>query len=104
MRLGYARVSRADQHTEHQETALREVGCEKIFVDHGVSGAAKNRPELKRLLDQPRPDDVLVVTKIDRRGRDLRQMLDLVIRINASKADIVSLAAQRSVRPPQQVN
>ena len=92
MRLGYARVSRDDQHTEQQETALDAVGCEKIFVDRGVSGAAKHRPELDRLLDQLRLGDVVVVTKIDRLGRDLHQMLDLVASIHACEADIVSLA------------
>ena len=52
----------------------------------------KNRPELDRLMDQLRPGDIIVVTKIDRLGRDLHQMLDLVASINACKAEIVSLA------------
>ena len=52
----------------------------------------KNRPELDRLMDQLRPGDIIVVTKIDRLGRDLHQMLDLVAAIDACKADIVSLA------------
>ena len=94
MRLGYARVSRADQHTEQQEIALRDAGCEKILVDRGVSGALKSRPELDRLLDQLRPEDVVVITKIDRLSRDLHQMLDLVATIHAQGADIVSLAEQ----------
>ena len=92
MHLGYARVSRADQHTEQQVSALEEAGCEKVFTDHGVSGTVRHRPELDRLLDQLREGDVVVVTKIDRLGRDLQQMLDLVELIHERKADIISLA------------
>ena len=92
MHLGYARVSRADQHTEQQIAALEEAGCGKIFVDQGISGAAKRRPELDRLLDQLREGDVVVVTKIDRLGRDLHQMLQLVKLIHEHGADIISIA------------
>ena len=92
MRLGYARVSRVDQHIEQQVTALEEAGCEKIFIDHGVSGTVRSRPELDRLLDNLRNGDVAVVTKIDRLGRNLHQMLDIVALINERHADFISLA------------
>ena len=92
MRLGYARVSRADQHTEQQETALRNAGCEKLFVDHGVSGAAEHRPHLERLLDQLRSGDIIVVTKLDRLGRSLPNVLDIVEAIEQQDAGLVSLA------------
>ena len=92
MRLGGARVSRADQHTQQQVTALEETGCKKIFVDHDGSGTAKNQPELDRLLDQLREGDIVVVTKIDRLGRDVHRMLDLVELIREYSADIISIA------------
>ena len=92
MNLGYARVSRTDQHVEQQESALHEAGCEKIFVDHGVSGATKSRPELDKLLDQLRAGDVVYVTKIDRLSRSLQQMLEVVRAIEERGAGIVSLA------------
>ena len=92
MRLGYARVSRADQHTEQQETALRDAGCEKLFIDHGVSGAAEHRPQLERLLDQLRSGDVVVVAKLDRLGRSLPNVLDIVEEIERQGAGLVSLA------------
>lgn len=92
MNLGYARVSRADQHIEQQETELRDAGCERVFIDHGVSGAAKSRPELDRLLDQLRPGDVVYVTKIDRLGRSLPLLFDIVATIEKRGAGIVSLA------------
>ena len=91
MLLGCPRVSRADQHSEQQETVVEKAGCKKIFVDHSVSGAIKSRPELDRLLDQL-PEHDVVVTKIDRLGRDLRQMFDLVELIHERNADIISLA------------
>ena len=70
---------------------LEKAGRKKIFVDHGVSGAIKSRPELDRLLDQL-PEGDVVVTKIDRLGRDLRQMLDQEELIHERNADIISLA------------
>ena len=92
MQLGYARVSTPEQHTEQQETALREEGCDRVFVDHGISGAAADRPELERLLDQLRDGDVVVVTKLDRLGRSLPQVLDIVETIEQRGAGLRSLA------------
>lgn len=92
MLLGYARVSTDEQHTDQQEHALKQAGCERIFVDHGVSGATKIRPELDRLLDQLRPRDVVVVTKLDRLGRDLGHMLQIVETIGEAAAGLRSLA------------
>ena len=92
MQLGYARVSTPEQHTEQQETALREAGCDRVFVDHGVSGAAADRPELERLLDQLRDDDVVVVTKLDRLGRSLPQVFDIVETIEQRGAGLRSIA------------
>jgi DNA invertase Pin-like site-specific DNA recombinase len=62
MRLGYARVSTDDQNLDHQR--LREAGCERLFEEK-VSGARRDRPELARLLDQLRREDVVVVTRLD---------------------------------------
>ena len=62
------------------------------FVDRGISGGARHRPDLERLLDQLRQGDVVVVTKIDRLGRDLHHMLDIAATINERNADIISLA------------
>jgi len=75
--IGYSRVSTDDQSAALQEDALREVGCVKIFTDH-ASGARASRPELDRMLDQLRPGDVVVVWRLDRLGRSLRNLIDLV--------------------------
>lgn len=75
--LGYGRVSTTDQHPEAQEDALRAAGCGRVYVDRGVSGKLAKRPELDRVLDDLRPGDSLVITKLDRLGRGTSALLDL---------------------------
>jgi DNA invertase Pin-like site-specific DNA recombinase len=75
--LGYARVSTGDQNPELQLDALRAAGCARVFVDT-ASGALAARPELARALDHLRPGDTLVVWRLDRLGRSLRHLLDVV--------------------------
>ena len=73
MKLGYARVSTNEQDTAAQVSALKPAGCEKIFRE--ASGGRWDRPELHRLLDQLREGDVLVVARLDRLSRSLRDCL-----------------------------
>jgi DNA invertase Pin-like site-specific DNA recombinase len=75
--LGYARVSTVDQHPELQLDALQRAGCRRVFTDH-ASGARQDRPELDALLEQLRPGDTLVVWKLDRLGRSLKHLLEVV--------------------------
>ena len=75
--IGYARVSSDDQSADLQEDALRKEGCVKIFIDH-ASGAKASRPELDKMLDQLRPGDTVVVWRLDRLGRSLRNLIALV--------------------------
>lgn len=79
MRVGYARVSTQDQHPDLQIDALRVARCEKIYVEK-ASGAQRDRPELKAALEYMRDhgDDVLVVWKLDRLARSLRQLIETV--------------------------
>lgn len=76
--IGYARVSTEDQTLALQHDALRGVGCEVVFDDHGVSGAAKRRPGLLAALDAAAPGDVLVAWKLDRLGRSQIELMELV--------------------------
>ena len=77
MLLGYARVSKGEpQDTRLQETALREAGVERLFTEQ-ASGGRWERPQLHRLLDQLRPADVVVVWKLDRLSRSLKDLLQL---------------------------
>ncbi|WP_423185057.1 recombinase family protein [Arthrobacter sp. NyZ413] len=77
-RLGYARVSLADQHTDLQLHELEAAGCDRIYTDHGVSGTRIRRPELDRLLERLDRGDEVVVWKLDRLGRTTRDLLELL--------------------------
>ncbi len=76
-RLGYARVSTLEQEPAAQLAALTEAGCQKVFVDH-ASGVLNERPELRRLLDQLRRGDTLVVWRLDRLGRSTAHLFQTV--------------------------
>ena len=91
MLTGYARVSTDDQDLRLQRAALHEAGCRRVFEEK-VSGATRDRPELARLLDQLRPDDVVVVTRLDRLARSTRDLLDIAEMLNRAGAGLRSLA------------
>jgi len=90
MLIGYARVSTNDQETATQVAALKAAGCERIYREKS-SGGRWDRPELHRLLDQLREDDVLVVWKLDRLSRSLRDVLTIMERLTEAKAGFRSL-------------
>lgn len=77
MLFGYARVSTQDQNLELQREALTRAGCEKVFEDK-VSGTRADRPGLARALEMLREGGTLVVWKLDRLGRSVKQLVDLV--------------------------
>ena len=78
MLIGYARVSTGDQSLDLQLDALKAAGCKKIFRDHGVSGAARKRGGLERAIAAIGSGDVLVVWKLDRLGRSLSFLIELI--------------------------
>ena len=90
MNLGYARVSTDDQATEAQLDALRAHGCGKVFEER-ASGGRWDRPELHRMLDQLRGGDVVVVWKLDRLSRSLKDLLSIMEKIDAAGAGFRSL-------------
>ena len=77
MLIGYARVSTQDQNLELQHEALNKAGCQKIFEDK-ISGARADRPGLVMALEMLREDDTLIVWKLDRLGRSVKQLVGLV--------------------------
>ena len=78
MKLGYARVSTADQNLDLQLDALTKAGCYEIYTDHGVTGRTMNRPELESCIRALRPGDTLCVWKLDRLGRNVRGLSTLL--------------------------
>lgn len=99
MIIGYARVSTEDQNLDGQFDALKAAGAERIFADK-ITGTARSRPELDRLLDQLRQGDVIAVTKYDRLARSLRDLLDIVDAIQAHGAGFRSLAEDIDTTTP----
>lgn len=76
--IGYARVSTRGQHTDSQEARLKEAGAERVYVNRGVSGTKASRPEWDKCMAHLRKDDLLLITKLDRVGRSLINLVDVV--------------------------
>ena len=91
MLIGYARVSTDDQDLTQQRAALQTIGCLRIYEEK-VSGAKRDRPQLARLIDQLRANDVVTVTRLDRLARSTRDLLDIAERLQEAGAGIRSLA------------
>ena len=90
MLIGYARVSTQDQNLDLQREALTKAGCEKIMEDQ-ISGARAERPGLTQALGDLRTGDTLVVWKLDRLGRSVRNLIDLVSSLQARDVQFKSL-------------
>jgi DNA invertase Pin-like site-specific DNA recombinase len=78
MKYGYARVSTDDQSTALQLAALKRAGCKTFFKDQGLSGATIKRPALLRCLKALQDGDTLIVWKLDRLGRSLRDLIAML--------------------------
>ena len=91
-RIGYARVSTADQKLRMQLDALKAAQCERIFKDHGVSGGKASRPGLDEALKTLTRGDALVVLKLDRLGRSVQHLSDLLVRLGNEGIHFCSLA------------
>jgi DNA invertase Pin-like site-specific DNA recombinase len=90
LKVGYARVSTKDQTLDLQLDALKKAGCAKIYTET-VSGAKAERPALTKLLDAVRAGDVLVIWKLDRLGRSLKNLIDIVNELLQRKVGLKSL-------------
>jgi DNA invertase Pin-like site-specific DNA recombinase len=91
MKIGYARVSTQDQNLHLQTDALKQAGCEKIFEEK-VSGVKQSRPELDRMLEQLRKGDVVMVYKLDRLGRSIKHLLELVEVFKNKEVELISIS------------
>jgi len=90
MKIGYARVSTLEQNPGLQEDALKEAGCRKIFTDN-ASGARAERPGLEKALDYLREGDCLVVWRLDRLGRSLKHLIEVIEGLERRGVGFISL-------------
>ena len=90
MIVGYARVSTTDQNPQLQIDALKLAKCDRIFVDQ-ASGRSMNRPELERCFEKLRRGDILIIWRLDRLGRSLRDLLQIVQRMEEDGIFFVSV-------------
>lgn len=91
MIIGYARVSTDEQKLDLQMQALESAGCERIFTDHGQSGADFSRDGLEAALEALCPGDTLVVWRLDRLGRSLAGLVGLMDDLGAREVDFRSV-------------
>lgn len=91
MKIGYARVSTVDQNTNSQRDALKAAGCGKVVTDQ-VSGVSIKRPKLDKLLSGLQAGDVLTVWRLDRLGRSLPHLIEVVRDLEAKGAHFQSLS------------
>ena len=90
MKIGYARVSTADQHFRMQEDALKSAGCEEIYTDV-ISGVKSQRPGLDKALSYAREGDTIVVWKLDRLGRSIQHLIQTITSLIDKKIGFKSL-------------
>ena len=89
-KIGYARVSTADQNPQLQLDALDDAGCLKVYTDH-ASGTKADRPHWNACLGDLRSGDTLIIWRIDRLGRNLRDLIDIVTTLQARGVGVRSL-------------
>ena len=99
MRIGYARVSTQEQNLDLQLDALKDAGCEQVFTDK-ISGSKKKRPGLEELKHILRKGDKVIVWKLDRLGRSLTDLVNLVNHFDAKGAEFQSLQDQIDTSTP----
>ena len=90
MKIGYARVSTHDQNLDLQKDALEKAGCEKIYLDE-ISGTVAKREGLEKAKEILRKGDVLIVWRLDRLGRSIRDLIDWVTRLEEEGIGFKSL-------------
>jgi len=90
MIIGYARVSTSEQDTSLQLDALNSVGCEHIYQEN-KSGKTKDRPELIRCIDALREGDTLIVWRLDRLGRSLKDLVEVITSLEERNIGFKSL-------------
>ncbi len=89
MKIGYIRISTAEQNIARQEALMQELGVEQIYIDK-ISGKSMDRPQLQKLLGFVRKGDTVIVESISRFARNTRDLLELIERLNSKQVNFVS--------------
>jgi DNA invertase Pin-like site-specific DNA recombinase len=97
--LGYVRVSTEDQDVALQRDALQTAGCYRVFTDN-ASGSVQTRPALTEVLDQLRPGYTLVVWRLDRLGRSIRHLIDLLTELESKGVGFKSMTESIDTTSP----
>jgi DNA invertase Pin-like site-specific DNA recombinase len=100
MKIGYARVSVRTQNDDSQVDDLTAYGCDKLFIDKGVSGKLAKRPQLDAALAHLREGDVLVITRLSRAMRSLSHMMELSKTLQERNVGLVVLKQQIDTTTP----
>ena len=89
MKIGYIRISTADQNTARQELLMEQLGVDEVYIDR-MSGKNTNRPELQKMMEYVRRGDTVIVESISRFARNTRDLLELVEKLTAKGVEFVS--------------
>jgi len=89
LKIGYIRISTADQNTARQEVLMKELGVEQVYIDR-MSGKNTDRPELKRMMNYVREGDTVIVESISRFARNTKDLLELVEKLTAKQVEFIS--------------
>jgi DNA invertase Pin-like site-specific DNA recombinase len=100
MIIGYIRVSKNKQLTILQDDAMAKVQCDRIYTDKGISGKRFDRPEFLKMLEMLRPGDILVVWRLDRLGRSLKELIETVNMLAERGVELRSLKEQIDTTTP----
>ncbi len=90
MKIGYARVSTDEQSDRAQIDALHQAGCERVYQER-ASGKSRQRPELERMIDALRTGDIVIVQRLDRLGRSLKDLIELLDGFKQQGVQFISL-------------
>ena len=89
MKIGYIRISTADQNTARQELQMEQLGVDEVYIDR-LSGKNTDRPELKKMMDYVRKGDTVIVESISRFARNTRDLLELIEKLSEKGVEFVS--------------
>ncbi len=99
MKIGYIRVSTAEQNTARQEVLMKDLGVDEVYIDK-ISGKNLDRPELKKMLSYVRRGDTVIVESISRFARNTKDLLELIDMLSQKDVEFISKKENIDTRTP----